>query len=131
MKIDDIRVSIGLAGARRTRLRAMLTIGLAFSPAGFVVADEPAPQPGALATIIEASPNVSIGGVGAARQGDGTSSGHAVITGSPDVFINGKPAARSGDVTGCSGIVVGSGASVFINGKPAAGLGDQARCPAH
>ncbi len=119
------------AGLRLSTVRGLMLVVLL---AGLVRPDtvragEPAPQPTTPATIIESSPNVSIGGIGATRQGDATSAGAPVITGSPDVFINGKPAARSGDVTGCNGVVVGSGANVFINGKPAARLGDQANCP--
>jgi uncharacterized Zn-binding protein involved in type VI secretion len=80
-----------------------------------------AQQPGA---ITSGAPDVSVDGKPAARQGDGTTSGDAVIGSSSNVFINGKPAAVQGDRTGCGGVVVGGGNNVFINGKPMARAGD-------
>lgn len=70
------------------------------------------------------SSNTSIGGLPAARKGDATDGGDAVVEGSKDVFINGKPAVTTGDKSGCGGIVVGGGSNVFINGKPVARAGD-------
>ncbi|MGF1727304.1 PAAR domain-containing protein [Photobacterium nomapromontoriensis] len=53
--------------------------------------------------------------------------GGPIITGSPNVTIGGLPAARVGDTLVCIGppdkIASGS-ATVFINGKPAARMGD-------
>jgi uncharacterized Zn-binding protein involved in type VI secretion len=84
-------------------------------------AQSPSPQSG---PIIQGSPDVSIGGSGAARQGDTTSSGAPVVQGSPDVFINGKPAAVMGDSTACGGAIVSGSSNVFVNGKPLARTGD-------
>ncbi|MCZ8184676.1 MAG: PAAR domain-containing protein [Beijerinckiaceae bacterium] len=64
------------------------------------------------------SPNVTIGGQPAARQGDGVSGGT-----SPNVFINGRPAAIQGSRTDCGGVIVGGSSNVFINGRPAATAG--------
>lgn len=53
--------------------------------------------------------------------------GGPVVMGSPDVLIGGVPAAREGDMLVCVGppdsISQGS-SSVLINGKPAARMGD-------
>jgi uncharacterized Zn-binding protein involved in type VI secretion len=68
---------------------------------------------------------VIFNGKPAARQGDTTSDGSAIVEGSPNVFINGKPAAVLGGKTGCGGVVVGGAGSIMINGKPAARTGDQ------
>jgi uncharacterized Zn-binding protein involved in type VI secretion len=84
-------------------------------------AQVPSPQGG---PIIQGSPDVSVGGSSAARQGDTTKGGGPVVQGSPDVFINGKPAATAGDATACGGAVVGGSSSVFVNGKPLARTGD-------
>lgn len=67
--------------------------------------------------IVQGSPNVFIGGLPAARQGD-----MAVCIGPPDkiaggsssVFINGKPAARLGDDTAHGGVIVGGCGTVLI-----------------
>lgn len=64
------------------------------------------------------SPNVTIGGRPATRQGDGVSGGT-----SPNVFINGRPAATQGSRTECGGVVLGGSSNVFINGRPAATSG--------
>src|SRR5579883_3007046 len=45
--------------------------------------------------IVQGSPDVSVGGAGAARAGDATKEDAPVVQGSPNVF-NGKPAATSG-----------------------------------
>jgi uncharacterized Zn-binding protein involved in type VI secretion len=74
--------------------------------------------------IKDGSRNTSIGRLPAARQGDATDGGGAIVEGSPNVFINGKPAVTTGDRTGCGGIAVGGGGGVFINGKPVARAGD-------
>jgi uncharacterized Zn-binding protein involved in type VI secretion len=85
-------------------------------------AQSPPPQSGG--PIIQGSPDVSVGGSSAARQGDTTKNGGPVVQGSPDVFINGKPATTSGDSTACGGAVVGGSSNVFVNGKPLARTGD-------
>ncbi len=87
-------------------------------------------QSGAPGVITGGSADTMIGGKPAARQGDGTDRGGAMISGSPDVFINGKPAVVQGDRSGCGGVVVGGGGGVFINGKPVARSGDRTSgCP--
>jgi uncharacterized Zn-binding protein involved in type VI secretion len=43
---------------------------------------------------VEGSPNVTIGGAPALREGDRFADGSVVEKGAPHVFINGKPAAR-------------------------------------
>ena len=70
------------------------------------------------------SASTSIGGQAAARKGDATDRGSAIVEGSKDVFIDGKPAAVLGDRTNCGGITIGGAGNVFINGKPAARAGD-------
>lgn len=73
---------------------------------------------------------VTFNGKPAARQGDATSDGSAIVEGSPNVFINGKPAAVLSGRTGCGGVVVGGAGGIYINGKPAARSGDQTSgCP--
>jgi len=75
--------------------------------------------------VTQGSPDTMIGGQPAARVGDGTASGAAVVEGSPNVFINGRPAAIAGGRNGCGGVVIGGSSNVFINGKPAARLGSE------
>ncbi|WP_411194495.1 MULTISPECIES: PAAR domain-containing protein [Rhodopseudomonas] len=76
------------------------------------------------------SADTLIGGQPAARQGDTTAAGSALVGGSPNVFINGRPAAVQGDRSGCGGVVIGGSSNVFINGKPAARAGDSgSACP--
>lgn len=73
----------------------------------------------------------------AARIGDATSHGGAVVTGSPNVLIGGRGAARVNDTATCpqfvpgdppvphvGGPIVAGSATVLINGRPAARLGD-------
>lgn len=105
-------------------------IGLAFlallaSPVlaqqGPAASQPSSPGPG---VITEGAKGVTIGGAPAARVGDRTSEGSAVVQGSSNVFINGKPAVTIGDTTGCGGVVVGGASGVFINGKPVARAGD-------
>ena len=74
--------------------------------------------------IVGGSPDVSVGGGAAARQGDATKDGAPVVQASPDVFINGKPAAMAGGKTACGGAVVSGASNVFVNGKPLARAGD-------
>lgn len=56
-----------------------------------------------------------------------------ILMGSPNVYIGGMPAARQGDPLICANhpgpasIIEGS-ATVFINGKPAARMGDKTNC---
>lgn len=78
-------------------------------------------SPGVVAT---GSPDVSVGGVSAARQGDATMDGSPIVTGSPNVFINGRPAETAGGRIACGGAVVGGASNVFVNGKPLARAGD-------
>ncbi|WP_246731829.1 PAAR domain-containing protein, partial [Methylocapsa sp. S129] len=57
--------------------------------------------------VVGGSPDVSIGGASAARQGDTARDGSPVVQGSPNVFINGRPAATAGGKIGCGGAIVG------------------------
>ena len=57
------------------------------------------------------SGNVSVGGLPAARNGDGTDSGDVVAGGSNNVFINGKPAVTTGDKSGCGGVASAAAAA--------------------
>lgn len=100
--------------ACRTLLASLLL--LAGLPAR--AANEP-PDP------VGGSPDVTIGGKPATRQGDGVAGGT-----SPNVFINGRPAAIQGSRTDCGGVVVGGASNVFINGRPAATAGSATTpCP--
>ena len=71
------------------------------------------------------SSNVMVGGKPAARQGDATSDGGALVEASPNVFINGKPAVVMGGRTSCGSSTVSGSSNVFINGKPMVRAGDQ------
>ncbi len=121
---------------------AMVLCGAAVMLAGWPAAAEDAKTPAAAASEPQAAPaapisvitggsgNVSVGGQDAARKGDATDTGQAVVEGSSNVFINGRPAVTVGDRTNCGGIVVGGAANVFVNGKPLARTGDLAAgCP--
>jgi uncharacterized Zn-binding protein involved in type VI secretion len=106
--------------------------GLAALVAGSVaaLAQDTEPPKGGVGVITGGSSNVSAGGQGAARQGDTTDDGNAVVEGSPNVFINGRPAVTVGDKTGCGGIAIGGASNVFVNGKPLARTGDlTSGCP--
>lgn len=104
----------------------MLRLVLAFAGAVCFLAEanaqSPSPQSGG--PIIQGSPDVSVGGSGAARQGDVTKNREPIVQGSPNVFINGKPAAIMGDGTACGGALVSGSSNVFVNGKPLARTGD-------
>jgi uncharacterized Zn-binding protein involved in type VI secretion len=101
---------------------ALLLALLQVSNPGKVAAQQaPAGVPG---VVTGGSSSTSIGGQAAARKGDTTDAGGAIIEGSKDVFIDGKPAAVLGDKTNCGGITIGGAGNVFINGKPAARAGD-------
>ncbi|KAB8305869.1 hypothetical protein EH228_19240 [Erwinia endophytica] len=72
----------------------------------------------------------------AARLGDATGHGGALVSGSGNVFINGLAAGAVGIsiapcalLHGAAPVACGSG-SVFINGNPAARLGDVTGCGA-
>jgi uncharacterized Zn-binding protein involved in type VI secretion len=78
-------------------------------------------------------------GTPAARMGDMTAHGGAILLGCPTVLIGGQPAARVGDMHVCpqvTGIVphVGGpvlppgGTTVLIGGMPAARMGDMLTC---
>jgi uncharacterized Zn-binding protein involved in type VI secretion len=106
-------------------LRGFLGVFLAVAGVACFVAaaDAQAPPPPSGSPIIEGSPDVSVGGVSVARQGDATKDGEPVPQGSPNVIINGKPAAVMGD-----GITCGGGSSnVFVNGKPLARIADNTK----
>ncbi|MFT4066120.1 PAAR domain-containing protein [Paraburkholderia sp.] len=72
----------------------------------------------------------------AARKGDATGHGGAIVTGSPSVTINGIPAALAGiSSASCPlhpsmQVVVAGSASVFINNVPAALVGGDTSCGA-
>jgi uncharacterized Zn-binding protein involved in type VI secretion len=95
-----------------------------FSGVAFAQTAQPQPQGSGVGVITKGSGNVTAGGQPAARVGDTTTSGDAVVEGSPNVFINGKPAAVMGGKTGCGGTTVGGSSNVFVNGKPLARAGD-------
>lgn len=65
-------------------------------------------------TVIEASPETSIGGIWVARLGDKVACsipGHGVcpiVTGDATFLIDGKPAARVGDLTACGAVLIAS-----------------------
>ncbi len=80
------------------------------------------------APIVRGSPDVSVGGAGAARQGDAVKDGAPIVQGSSNVFINGKPAAIVGGRVGCGGAIVTGSSTVFVNGKPLARAGDNTHC---
>ncbi len=81
---------------------------------------EPGPVPHVGGPIVQGSPDVSIGGLPAARKGD-----KVVCVGPPDtinsgssgVFINGKPAARMGDSTEHGGKIFVGNTTVIIGEK--------------
>ena len=100
----------------RTMLFCPMLVAVALSGAAF------AQTPG---VITGGADGVTFNGKPAARQGDATSDGSAIVEGSPNVFINGKPAAVLSGKTGCGGVVVGGAGGIYINGKPAARTGDQ------
>jgi len=103
----------------------IFTAALAFSlGTATAFAQSSPPQGSGVGVITEGSGNVSVGGQAAARQGDRTTAGDAVVEGSPNVFINGRPAVTMGGKTGCGGTTVGGASNVFINGKPVARAGD-------
>jgi uncharacterized Zn-binding protein involved in type VI secretion len=105
---------------------ALSLIVLSATATGPLAQDRPAApvQSAGPGVITEGAQGVTIGGSAAARAGDRTSDGDAVVKGSPNVFINGRPAVTVGDTTGCGGVVVGGASNVFINGKPVARAGD-------
>lgn len=105
---------------------------LALIPLGAQAGDTPpqgAPGSGCgPSTITSGSGDVVVEGKQAARAGDTTGCGNAVVEGWSNVFVNGKPAAMQGSDTGCGGSIVSGSSGVFINGKPMARTGDQAGC---
>ena len=73
--------------------------------------------------IIAGAPTVFIGGLPAARAGDGVAgpTGPGVVSaGSPTVFIEGRPASRVGNPSS-AGMVATGAANVFIGNRPGAG----------
>jgi uncharacterized Zn-binding protein involved in type VI secretion len=81
----------------------------------------------------------------AARMGDSTAHGGAIVVGFPTVLIGGQPAARMGDMHTCplasppppppapptphvGGPIAKGSATVLIGGMPAARMGDMATC---
>jgi uncharacterized Zn-binding protein involved in type VI secretion len=114
----------------RARVMVSLAVFVSWSCAGLAQTGGAEPPDASMKVITEGSQNTTIGGLPAARAGDATDGGAAVIEGSPNVFINGRPAATVGDRTNCGGVVVGGASNVFINGKPVARAGDVgAGCP--
>jgi uncharacterized Zn-binding protein involved in type VI secretion len=109
------------------RSHIFLTIALACA-ASWASAQTTTPASGRADSgpVVGGSPDVSVSGAAAARQGDAAQSGAPLIQGSPDVFINGRPAATMGGGTACGGVVVGGSAHVLVNGKPLARAGDPA-----
>lgn len=61
------------------------------------------------------SPTVLIGGMPAARVGDGCGT-DTIVKGSATVMIGGMPAARLGDSTAGGGTVIGPGSSTVLIG---------------
>jgi uncharacterized Zn-binding protein involved in type VI secretion len=100
--------------------RVLLIAAAALS---FTDAHAQSPSPTGPGIVVNGSPDVSVGGASAARQGDASKDG-PLVQGSPDVLINGRPAATAGAKTACGGAVVGGASNVFINGKPLARSGD-------
>jgi len=101
--------------------KALPTLSLIGALSGVAQAQTQEPTPG---VVVQGSPNVSSGGLPAARQNDATTTaGSGVEDGSKDVFINGRPAARVGDRTNC-GVIVRGSSNVYINGRPMARTGD-------
>ncbi|CCN36297.1 conserved hypothetical protein [Vibrio nigripulchritudo SO65] len=85
------------------------------------------------------SPNVFVGGMPAARQGDMcvcVGPPDSIAAGSSGVFINGKPAARQGDGTSHGGSVASGNPTVLI-GETGSGSGggssalDRSQMPKH
>ena len=69
--------------------------------------------------VIQGSPNVTIGGLPAARVGDTlicVGPPDKIKKGSSSVFINGKEAARMGDSTNHGGVIVMGNPTVIIGG---------------
>ncbi len=82
-------------------------------------------------SITSGSPDVSINGIPAARQGDSVLlhacpcpktphgiHGRSIAAGSSNVFINGLPAARIGDSIGCGGSISAGSGNVSIGNTP-------------
>jgi uncharacterized Zn-binding protein involved in type VI secretion len=103
----------------------LLRVFLAFASIAcfLAAADAQTPPPPSGSPIVEGSPDVSVGGLSVARQGDATKDGEPVPLGSPNVIINGKPAAVMGDGVTCGG----GSPSVFVNGKPLARIADDTK----
>ncbi|GLQ75029.1 PAAR domain-containing protein [Vibrio penaeicida] len=73
------------------------------------------------------SPNVFVGGMPAARQGDMcvcVGPPDSIAAGSSGVFINGKPAARQGDGTSHGGSVASGNPTVLIGEKASGPMGN-------
>jgi len=60
------------------------------------------------------SPNVSINGLPAMREGDVYEDGSRLVKGSRSVTINGRPAGRIGDATDSGGVALTGSSNVFI-----------------
>ncbi|WP_394203306.1 PAAR domain-containing protein [Shewanella waksmanii] len=77
----------------------------------------PGPVPHVGGPVVVGSPNVLIGSLPAARQGDKlvcVGPPDSISAGSSSVMINGKPAARMGDSTAHGGKIVVGNPSVLI-----------------
>lgn len=81
--------------------------------------------------VIEGSPDISINGKAAARQGDAVAlhgcpcpntphgmHARAIAAGSSTVSFNGKPAARINDAIDCGGMIASGSSNVFIGDTP-------------
>ena len=100
-------------GLELTEHAFLLRLFLAFGGVScfLAVANAQSPSLQSGGPIIQGSPDVSVGGSNAARQGDTTKNGEPVVQGSPNVFINRKPAAIMGDRTVCGGAVANGSTS--------------------
>ena len=76
-------------------------------------------------SLVEASTDVFVNGIGAGRVGDHYAShscevhsphSGVISAGSSSVFINGKPAGRIGDPVSCGGSVAEGSSDVYVGG---------------
>jgi len=89
----------------------VLCAAFAPSPAG--------PVPGTSMTLTPCAPTVLVGNIPAARLSDMHPSGlgpHPIVKGSTTVLLEKKPAARIGDSTGCGGAVLKGLPTVLTGG---------------
>jgi len=103
------------------RLVPIFLVAACLAAPASALADDAAPS-----VITGGSPDVSVGGRSAARQGDAAGGADIGAQGSPNVLINGKPALVVGAKTRCGATVAAGSPTVFVNGKPLAARGDVA-----